>query len=151
MDEDDVQRILAFDETMIGSDGIAAGANPHPRLWGTFPRVLGHYSRELGLFPLETAVWKMTGLSARNFRLPGRGTLQVGAHADLTLFDAVSVRDSATYDAPTLLSQGVHSVIVNGVLTWSGGAHIGARSGQLIVRAPAELDGQVSNRRNRPG
>ena len=96
-------------------------------------------------------MWKMTGLSARNFRLPGRGTLQVGAHADLTLFDAVSVRDSATYDAPTLLSQGVHSVIVNGVLTWSGGAHIGARSGQLIVRAAAELDGQVSNRRNRPG
>jgi N-acyl-D-amino-acid deacylase len=137
MDEDDVQRILAFDETMIGSDGIAAGANPHPRLWGTFPRVLGHYSRDLGLFPLETAVWKMTGLSARNFRLPGRGVLQVGAHADLTLFDAASVRDRATYATPTLLAQGMYSVIVNGVVAWSGGAHSGARSGQLIARSPS--------------
>jgi N-acyl-D-aspartate/D-glutamate deacylase len=75
MDEGDVQRILAFDETMIGSDGIPAGDKPHPRLWGTFPRVLGHYCRETGLFPLETAVWKMTGLTARNFGLHGRGAL----------------------------------------------------------------------------
>ena len=63
MDEADVQRILAFDDTMIGSDGIPVGDKPHPRLWGTFPRVLGHYSRDLGLFPLETAIWKMTGLT----------------------------------------------------------------------------------------
>ena len=76
MDEDDVQRILAFDETMIGSDGIPLGEKPHPRLWGTFPRVLGHYSRDVGLFPLETAVWKMTGLTARNFGLHERGTLE---------------------------------------------------------------------------
>ena len=75
MDEADVQRILAFDETMIGSDGIPVGDKPHPRLWGTFPRVLGHYSRDVGLFPLETAVWKMTGLTARNFGLAGRGSL----------------------------------------------------------------------------
>ena len=136
MDENDVQRILAFDETMIGSDGIAAGSNPHPRLWGTFPRVLGHYSRDLGLFPLETAVWKMTGLSARNFRLTGRGTVQVGACADLALFDADSVRDMATYAAPTLTAQGMRNVIVNGVVTWCNGAHSGARSGQLITRTP---------------
>ncbi len=136
MDEHDVQRILAFDETMIGSDGIAAGANPHPRLWGTFPRVLGHYSRDLGLFPLETAVWKMTGLSARNFRLPGRGTLKLGSHADLVLFDAINVRDSATYATPTLTAQGISRVFVNGVVAWQGGAHSGARSGQLITRSP---------------
>ena len=73
-----MQRILAFDETMIGSDGIPVGEKPHPRLWGTFPRVLGHYSRDVGLFPLETAVWKMTGLTARNFGLAGRGTLKPG-------------------------------------------------------------------------
>jgi N-acyl-D-amino-acid deacylase len=66
------RRILAFDDTMIGSDGIPVGEKPHPRLWGTFPRVLGHYSREVGLFPLETAVWKMTGLTAANFGLAGR-------------------------------------------------------------------------------
>jgi N-acyl-D-amino-acid deacylase len=75
MDEPDVQRIMAFDATMIGSDGIPLGDKPHPRLWGTFPRVLGHYSRDLGLFPLETAVWKMTGLTARRFGLARRSTL----------------------------------------------------------------------------
>ncbi len=69
LDEKDVQRILAFEETMIGSDGLPHDTKPHPRLWGTFPRVLGHYSRELKLFPLETAVYKMTGLTARKFGL----------------------------------------------------------------------------------
>ena len=75
LDEKDVQRILAFGETMIGSDGLPHDAKPHPRLWGTFPRVLGHYSRDLELFPLETAVYKMTGLTARKFGLEGRGVL----------------------------------------------------------------------------
>ena len=89
MDEDDVRRVLAFDETMIGSDGIPLGDRPHPRLWGTFPRVLGHYSRDLGLFPLETAVWKMTGLTARNFGLAERSTLKVGHHADVVIFDVL--------------------------------------------------------------
>src|SRR6476661_5560811 len=91
MDEPDVQRILAFDETMIGSDGIPLGEKPHPRLWGTFPRVLGHYSRDVGLFPLETAVWKMTGLTARNFGLADRGTLKAGQAADIVVFDAARV------------------------------------------------------------
>jgi N-acyl-D-amino-acid deacylase len=136
MDEHDVQRILSFDETMIGSDGIAAGANPHPRLWGTFPRVLGHYSRDLGLFPLETAVWKMTGLSARNFGLSGRGQIKLGAHADLVLFDAASVLDRASYAEPTLAAQGIDTVIVNGVVAWHGGAHTGARAGQVLTRTP---------------
>ena len=71
MDEADVQRILAFERTMVGSDGLPHDAAPHPRLWGTFPRVLGHYARELGLFPLETAVHKMTGLTAQTFGLAG--------------------------------------------------------------------------------
>ncbi len=135
MDEDDVQRVLAFDETMIGSDGIPLGDKPHPRLWGTFPRVLGHYSRDLGLFPLETAVWKMTGLTARNFGLHGRGTLQVGHHADIVVFDAATVRDAADYDTPTRPAEGIAAVIVNGVVTWRDGQHTGARSGQVIVRA----------------
>jgi N-acyl-D-amino-acid deacylase len=134
MDEDDVQRVLAFDETMIGSDGIPLGDKPHPRLWGTFPRVLGHYSRDLGLFPLETAVWKMTGLTARNFGLHGRGTLQVGQHADIVVFDATTVRDAADYAAPTRPAEGIDAVIVNGVLTWQDGAHTQARSGQVITR-----------------
>jgi N-acyl-D-amino-acid deacylase len=136
MDEADVRRILAFDETMIGSDGIAVGPKPHPRLWGTFPRVLGHYSRDVGLFPLETAVWKMTGLTARNFGLAGRGTLAVGQHADVVVFDAGSIRDAATYEAPTRAAEGIEAVIVNGTITWQGGVHTGARAGQVIRRTP---------------
>lgn len=137
MDEADVQSILAFDETMIGSDGIPLGDKPHPRLWGTFPRVLGHYSRELGLFPLETAVWKMTGLTANNFGLTGRGTLAVGQCADVVVFDADTVLDRASYDDPTQAAVGIDAVVVNGTLTWQHGKHLGARSGQVIMRADA--------------
>jgi N-acyl-D-amino-acid deacylase len=137
MNEDDVQRILAFDETMIGSDGIPLGEKPHPRLWGTFPRVLGHYSRDVGLFPLETAVWKMTGLTARNFGLRGRGTLQVGHHADIVVFDAATIRDSANYESPKRPAEGIEAVIVNGCVTWRHGAHTGARNGQVIARHPS--------------
>lgn len=135
MDENDVQRILAFEETMIGSDGVPVGEKPHPRLWGTFPRVLGHYSREVNLFPLETAVWKMTGLTARNFGLAGRGTVAVGQFADLTVFDAATVRDAASYEHPTRPAEGIHCVIVNGQVAWEQGHHTGARSGAVIPRS----------------
>ena len=134
MDEADVQAILAFEETMVGSDGIPAGEKPHPRLWGTFPRVLGHYSRDLGLFPLETAVWKMTGLTARNFHLHGRGTLAVGQHADIVVFDAATVRDTATYEAPRQAAAGIDTVIVNGAVAWQGGQSTGKYHGQVIRR-----------------
>ncbi len=134
MDEHDVQRIMAFDETMIGSDGIPLGEKPHPRLWGTFPRVLGHYSRDIGLFPLETAVWKMSGLTARNFGLKGRGTLAVGNYADVVIFDASSICDTATYEEPTRTARGIECVLVNGVVTWRSGRHCGARCGQFITR-----------------
>jgi N-acyl-D-amino-acid deacylase len=134
MDEVDVQRIMAFDATMIGSDGIPVGPSPHPRLWGTFPRVLGHYCRDVGLFPLETAVWKMTGLTARNFGLERRSTLAVGHHADVVVFDASTIRDVATYASPLQAAQGIDAVIVNGRLAWYDGRHTGARSGQVIVR-----------------
>ena len=137
MDEPDVQRILAFDETMIGSDGIPLGEKPHPRLWGTFPRVLGHYSRDVGLFPLETAVWKMSGLTARNFGLAGRGMVAVGQHADLVLFDAATVRDAATYDEPTRAAEGIHAVIVNGAVAWEDGRSTGTRRGRVLKRTPS--------------
>jgi len=135
MDENDVRRILAFEETMIGSDGLALGEKPHPRLWGTFPRVLGHYSRDIGLFPLETAVWKMSGLTAKNFGLTGRGTLETGNHADVVIFDAATIKDRATYDTPTEAADGVEAVVVNGELTWWQGEHCGARAGKVIVRS----------------
>ena len=88
MDEEDLQRILRFEDAMIGSDGLPHDAFPHPRLWGTFPRVLGHYSRELGLFSLEEAVHRMTGVPARVFGLTDRGAVRANAFADLVLFDA---------------------------------------------------------------
>ncbi|NKE68052.1 D-aminoacylase [Ramlibacter sp. RBP-2] len=135
MDEKDVQRILKFDETMIGSDGLPHDASPHPRLWGTFPRVLGHYGRLLGLFPLETAVYKMTGLTAKNFGLKDRGVIREGAYADLTLFDADQVDEAASYDHPIAPSRGIETVIVNGVVVWKDGRSTGAHPGRVLTRA----------------
>lgn len=133
MDEQDVQRILKFDETMIGSDGLPHDASPHPRLWGTFPRVLGHYGRLLGLFPLETAVYKMTGLTAKNFGLKDRGVIREGAYADLTLFDAEQVDEAASYEHPIAPSRGIETVIVNGVVVWNQGRSTGAHPGRLLT------------------
>ena len=138
MDEADVQRILQFDETMIGSDGLPHDAAPHPRLWGSFPRVLGHYGRGLGLFPLEKAVHKMTGLTARNFGLADRGVLREGAFADLALFDAETVDEAATYEKPIAAARGIDTVIVNGAVVWREGRASGARPGRVLKRTPQE-------------
>ncbi len=134
LDEKDVQRILKFDDTMIGSDGLPHDAKPHPRLWGTFPRVLGHYSRDLKLFPLETAVYKMTGLTAAKFGLADRGVLRQGAHADITLFDADTVIDTADFKDSARPATGIDTVIVNGVTIWRDGKATGARPGRVLTR-----------------
>lgn len=137
LDEKDVQRILKFDDTMIGSDGLPHDAKPHPRLWGTFPRVLGHYSRDLNLFPLETAVHKMTGLTAAKFGLEGRGVLQEGAHADITIFNAETIIDAADFQDSTRPAAGICAVIVNGVPIWREGKPTGARPGRVLTRSAA--------------
>ena len=134
MDEADVQRILAFEHTMIGSDGLPHDAAPHPRLWGTFARVLGHYSRGLNLFPLETAVYKMTGLTAGNFGLKDRGEVRAGAFADLTVFDAGSVDEAASFARPIQPAKGIETVIVNGAVVWQRGQPTGARPGRVLRR-----------------
>jgi len=135
MDEYDVQRILSYPHSMIGSDGIPHDERPHPRLWGTFPRVLGHYARELGLFSLEEAVRKMTGLSAARFGLVDRGEVRAGAFADLVIFDAETVADRATYADPIQPAAGIDRVIVNGLVIWEDGAASGERPGRILKRA----------------
>jgi N-acyl-D-amino-acid deacylase len=145
MDEADVQRVLRFEHTMIGSDGLPHDAHPHPRLWGTFPRVLGHYSRGLGLFRLEEAVRRMTGLPARRFGLAGRGRVAVGAYADIAVFDPATVIDRATFEAPTRPAAGIEHVFVNGRRVWSGGAPTGERPGRALRRQ------QMQEEMGRPG
>ena len=132
MDEKDVQRILAFPNTMIGSDGLPHDSAPHPRLWGTFPRVLGHYARDVGLFSLEMAVHKMTGLTARTFGLEGRGLIKDGMAADITLFDAGTVGDAATFESPIRTARGIGTVIVNGRIVWRDGRPTGVRPGRVL-------------------
>ncbi len=134
MSEEDVRRILQHPATMIGSDGLPNDPRPHPRLWGTFPRVLGHYCREEGLFPLAQAVHKMTGLPAQRFGLTGRGSIAKGAHADLVLFDPETVRDTATFTDPARHAEGISSVWVNGVLSYQNGEATGVRGGRFVPR-----------------
>ena len=132
MDENDVQRILKHPKTVIGSDGISGYGHPHPRLWGTFPRVLGHYSRELGLFSLEDAIRKMTYTTAQRFGIQNRGIIREGAFADLVLFDPKTVIDTATFDSPMQEADGIHFTLVNGEITWTNGRHTGVRSGRVL-------------------
>ena len=134
MSEEDVRRILKHPATMIGSDGLPHDPKPHPRLWGTFPRVLGHYCREQGLFPLAEAVRKMTGLPAQRFGLKGRGTIQAGACADLVLFDPETIRDTATFSHPIACAEGIAAVWVNGKLAHQDGAATGERAGRFLPR-----------------
>ncbi|MDR5730530.1 MAG: D-aminoacylase [Terriglobia bacterium] len=132
--EDDMRAILGHPGTMIGSDGLPNDPLPHPRLWGTFPRVLGQYCREQGLFPLGEAVRKMTSLPAQQFGLVDRGWIREGYHADLVLFDPATVRDVATFDDPIRLSAGIDAVWVNGSLSYRNQAATHHRAGRFLRR-----------------
>lgn len=137
MHEDDVRRVLAHPRSMVGSDGLPHDRHPHPRLWGAFPRVLGRYSREQQLFSLEQAVHKMTGLSARNFRLHERGEIRAGWAADVVVFDPARVRDLATYEQPLARSEGIARVYVNGALALTAEAPACLqRRGRMLRRMP---------------
>ena len=134
MDEDDLRRVLSFPNAMIGSDGLPHDDMPHPRLWGTFPRVLGHYCRDIGLFSLEEAVHRMTGVPAGVFGLEDRGALREGAYADITLFDPERVIDVADFTDSKRPSTGIELVMVNGRTVWRGGEWTGNRPGRLHRR-----------------
>lgn len=132
MSETDVRRILAHPLSMVGSDGLPSDLHPHPRLWGTFPRVIRRYVLEQGLLSLEQAVHKMTKMPAEKFRIRDRGVLAPGAYADITVFDLDSIRDMATYEHPKRPSQGIEYVFVNGQLAWGEGFSSPGGHGRLL-------------------
>ena len=133
MDEADVRRVLAHSLCMVGSDGIPSPTGkPHPRLYGTFPRVLGKYVREERLFSLEEGVRQMTSLPARRMNLAGRGELREGFAADVVVFDPKTIADRATYEEPRKYPAGIDYVIVNGEIGAEHGKQTAARSGRLL-------------------
>ena len=133
IDEADIETNLRHDDMMVGSDGIPdLRGRPHPRLFGTFPRILAHYVRERGVLSLPEAVRRMTSPPAAVFGLVDRGSLRPGCWADLVLFDAESVRDTATYDDPQQLPDGIDCVIVNGRVAFENGAGSGAAAGRML-------------------
>lgn len=134
MHPEDVERVLCSEHSMVGSDGLPNDPHPHPRLWGSFPRVLGYYSRDKKLLTLEQAVHKMTGKSARRFNIKDRGVIEIGAYADLVIFDADKISDVATFSHPDQKSEGINSVFVNGKLTYLNKEVKAARYGRFIRR-----------------
>ncbi|HXN86618.1 MAG TPA: D-aminoacylase [Candidatus Binataceae bacterium] len=135
MDEDDVRTVMRHPSTMIGSDGIPAGGKPHPRLYGTFPRVLGRYAREGGLMTLEAAIHRMTGMPAAKFQLRDRGVIREGAFADIVIFDPKQIIDTATYSDPRRYPIGISDVFVNGAAVVRDGTHLESRPGRALRRS----------------
>ncbi|MGH6792422.1 MAG: N-acyl-D-amino-acid deacylase family protein, partial [Methyloceanibacter sp.] len=147
MDENDVKAFISCPWVLVGSDGRAfgpggplAGELPHPRFYGTFPRILGRYSRELGLLTLPQAVHKMTGAPAAALGLVNRGVLRRGAAADITIFDPASIMDRATFEEPRRYPDGIAHVVINGTVVIDGGTHTGALPGRVLRRTSAGVD-----------
>ncbi len=136
MDDEDIERILKDPGTMIGSDGVPAfgTAKPHPRMTGTFPRVLGRYARELGVITIEEAIRKMTSLPAQTFGLYKKGILRPGMDADLVVFDPDAVIDKSTFEDPLQPPDGIRWVIVNGEVAVEDGKIAGTTSGKVLRR-----------------
>ncbi len=134
MDEGDVRMVMAHSSTMIGTDGLDRGSKPHPRAWGTYPRVLGKYVREEGVISLENAIYKMTGMPAGKFDIASRGLVKEGFFADLVLFDPETVIDGASYEDPRVGPTGIPHVVVNGQFAVRDGKHAGSRSGRALRR-----------------
>ncbi|WP_394941577.1 amidohydrolase family protein [uncultured Ilumatobacter sp.] len=136
IDENEMRSVLAHPRAMIGSDGIPQdGGVPHPRLIGAFPRVLGQYGRDEGLFDLSAAVMKMTSIPARRFGLTGRGCIRPGYSADITIFDHSTVKDRATYQERNS-PEGIQWVLVNGKIAVTPEGLGSVLAGQVLTRAP---------------
>jgi len=130
--EDNVRAIMRHPAHTGGSDGLLVGERPHPRAWGTFPRYLARYVRELGVFGLEECVAHLTGRAARRLRLTDRGLVKPGYAADLVVFDPDTVADTATFDEPRQVATGIPYVLVNGTPVIDDGRHTGALAGRAI-------------------
>jgi N-acyl-D-amino-acid deacylase len=133
--EENVQAIMRHGAHTVGSDGILVGERPHPRGWGTFPRFLGHYIRELGIMSLEEAVQHATSRPARRLGLADRGVVAQGNWADLVVFDPNRIGSQASYENPRVTPDGIHYVFVNGVTTIERGSRTAARPGRAVRRA----------------
>ena len=139
MAEDDVEGVIGWEHSLVASDSLHfQSERPHPRSYGTFPRVLAEYVRERGLLTLEQAVRKMTSFPARRFRLGRRGIVAPGYAADLVVFDPATVTDRATYDDPKRPPEGIDLVVVGGKKTFKDGAHLGARNGAVLQRSDGD-------------
>jgi N-acyl-D-aspartate/D-glutamate deacylase len=135
MSEKDVRAVLAHSRTMVGTDGMPMrSGKPHPRAYGTYPRVLEHYVGQERLLTLEQAVHRMTGMVARKLGLTDRGIVAPGAAADLVIFDPARVHDLATYEDPRRSPEGIAHVFVNGAWTVREGKHTGARVGRMLAK-----------------
>ena len=141
MSEEDVQRVMRSPYMMVGSDGRAISPHgvlgkgkPHPRYYGTFPRILGRYVRELGVLTLEEAVRKMTSAPARRLGLWDRGLIRPGFKADITIFNPDTIIDKATFMEPHQYPEGIEYVIVNGTVVIDEGEHTGALPGRVLRR-----------------
>lgn len=132
--EDDLLAVLTHTRTVVGSDGLDVGEKPHPRLYGTFPRVLGQYVREEAALSMATAVRKMTGQTADLFRLRERGYLKPGYQADIVVFDPAVIRDTATYENPRQFAVGIEHVIVGGISSILAGQLTGDFGGRNLKR-----------------
>ena len=140
--EENVRAIMVHPVHTGGSDGLLVGGKPHPRAWGTFPRYLGHYCRELGLMSLEETVNHLTGRPAARLKLVDRGLVREGYAADLVLFDPDTIADTATFAEPRRPAAGVRYVFVNGVAAIADGAPTGVRAGRALRRT---RDGTAAN------
>jgi len=132
MDEGDVRIVMSHPSTMIGTDGLDRGSKPHPRAWGTYPRVLGKYVREEGVISLENAISKMTMMPARKFDIANRGLIKEGYYADIVLFDPTTVVDCATYENPRVGPKGIPYVIVNGAFAVKESKQLSSRTGRAL-------------------
>ena len=158
MSEENTERMLAHPLGMVCSDGGAyapygplSASSPHPRGYGSFPRVLGHYVRERGAMPLETAVHKMSGLPARKLGLADRGVLRAGAVADVVVFDPDRVADRATFDNPHQYPEGIGHVVVSGVHTIRDGEQTGRMGGRAVRGAGPAVGPRSRDAGGRPG